>query len=190
MTLSRIRRPFAAVVAIAIVILLSTVGVLGFLFSPSTITKTETVTSEELVISGCNTTMIVNGSDYCSTNVTSYIELGNPGYSYFIKNIAAIDFLGVKFELICPPIYYGCPGYDNSGTLVETVFAGSIKVQLTFADNSTETLSSILQNGGTQSVTLLSNHASPKAGMIIEYQPSAMNYESFLLVTNQTGAAI
>jgi hypothetical protein len=131
-------------------------------------------------ISNCNSTMAINGSEYCTLDVTNDITLGNPGYSVFnLSN--SINFNGVTFTTICPSGYSGCPNtLDNSTN--EIVFAGVIEMGLAFEDGTSETIASVLQNGGGENLTMLSCHVNPRAGIFIEYVPHQIFCRTYLLV--------
>ncbi|MHB8565880.1 MAG: hypothetical protein ACYC7D_05615 [Nitrososphaerales archaeon] len=117
----------------------------------------------------------VNGTAYCTDNVTNDTVVQDPGYTYFLNE--SITFMGVTFRAICQANYNGCPGTTNV-TVRTTLLAAAITVSLTFSDNTSETMGQVIGDSG--EVTLLSAHVDPKAGvMIVRNGP---DYDAFLLV--------
>jgi hypothetical protein len=126
--------------------------------------------------------MTINGSAYCTTDVSKDIVVQNPGYSYFLNG--SITFMGVGFQTICPAHYSGCPGSNSTSTVV---YAGAIKVAVTFPDKSNETIGEVI--GDSHYVLIISRHNDPKVGIQIQYIPglyasgaSISNYQVLLLV--------
>lgn len=153
--------------------------------SPSVSTVTTTYTS--LSISHSKVFLMeVNGSLYYADDVSEDISVGAPGYSYFLNG--SVAFSGVKFETICPPIYAGCP--IPSGTTIQNqtiVYAGAIRLNVTFSDGNTETIGGVI--GDSTYMFVLSQHAYPRAGILIEYvtynYPNNFPpYHAFLLVSS------
>lgn len=133
--------------------------------------------------------MNVSGSFYYADDISSDVVLQNPGYAYF-RN-ASVTFDGVKFETICPQGYSGCPVPSGNTTtqIVTQVLIGVYKFNMTFPDSTTETTQGFI--GDTTYTFALSNHVSPRAGMLIEYieynYPNNLSgngpYHTFLLVS-------
>ncbi len=190
---SRAISRIATIVIIVIVIVAAiTAGyfVLNSTATPTTSTSSSTSSlhsssSTTLVSNACNS-IVLNGESYCSLNVTNDIVLGEPGESYFVNGTTAINYMGVTFEPLCPTNIQGCPNQQTSGTLME-MSSGAIQISLTFPDNSTAVIGSILQNGGEEPLTILSNHTNPTAGVYIEYVAASSHfYDTFLLVSEAT----
>ncbi len=139
-----------------------------------------TSSSNVLTYSGCNNTTALNGTEYCTLNVSNETLFGNPGYSVFNNNDSSISFNGVTFTLLCPSGYIGCPNTSHNSTTV-TLLIGVIALRLTFPNNTTQYVQNFVPVGGVPvNVTMLSNNVSPSAGMYIELVQQS--YETFLLV--------
>jgi hypothetical protein len=141
----------------------------------STTTLTATYANENALV------MNVGGSLYYADNVSSDMEVQNPGYAYFLN--ASVTFDGVKFETVCPQSYSECLapiGNKTTQTVTVTVPPlGVYRFDMTFPDGKTETTEGFLDDA---SYTLaLSNHVSPRAGMLIEGNGP---YHAFLLVSS------
>lgn len=103
-----------------------------------------------------------NGTWWWADNISNDIEIGAPGYSYFLNG--SVTFDGVKFQTICPSYYRDCPGSNSSSTIL---YAGAIRFNMTFPDNTNETDGAVI---GDSTITyVLSQHSQPRAGMLIEY---------------------
>lgn len=138
--------------------------------------STTTVTS---YYCGMGTTLLtINGSTYCTADVSKETVVGAPGYSYFVNG--SVDFMGVHFTTYCPPNYSGCPVPPNTTVTTQTtVSAGAMRFNMTFPDRSIEITGGVI--GDSQSVLMLSKHVDPRAGMLITYT-SSYGYSVFLLV--------
>jgi hypothetical protein len=131
--------------------------------------------------------MNVNGSFYYADDVSSDIEVDNPGYAHFHN--ASVTFDGVKFETICPQEYSGCPEPAGNKTVQTQVWMGVYEFNMTFPNGTTETTQGFI--GDSTYTFALSNHASPRAGILIEYieynYPNNLlgngPYHTFLLVS-------
>jgi hypothetical protein len=133
--------------------------------------------------------MNVDGSFYYADDISSNVVVQNPGYAYFLN--ASVTFDGVKFEMICPQGYSGCPLASGNATtqIVTQVLLGVYKFNMTFSDGTTETILGFI--GDATYTFALSNHVSPRAGILIEYieynypnNPSGNGpYHAFLLVS-------
>lgn len=127
--------------------------------------------------------MSVNGSFYIAADISSEIVVQNPGYAYF-RN-ASVTFDGVKFETICLPEYSGCPVPSGSTTAQTVTVVGlrAYRFNMTFPDGTTETAGGVI--GDVPYTFAVSNHAYPRAGMLIEYVTYNGNgsYHAFLLVS-------
>lgn len=150
-------------------------------------TTTSTTTLSTVYVSKSRVfTMNVNGSLYYADDVSNDTVVQNPGYAYFLN--ASVTFSGVRFEMICPTIYAGCP--IPTGTAVKNqtiVLAGAFRFNMTFPDGSTETTGNII--GDSTYVFALSQHTDPRAGILIEYVEynyphNFPPYHAFLLVSS------
>jgi hypothetical protein len=122
-------------------------------------------------------TMTVNGSLYYSDDITSDITIGFPGYSFFHNS--SVTFLGVKFETDCPPSYGGCPVPPGvTETTVTTMMIGAIRLNATFADKSTESISALI--GDDDYIFAFTHHTGPQAGVLIVYSGG---FKAYLLVS-------
>ncbi len=160
--------------AVAIVVGLS-IGI-GILYIPhQTTARTPFPTSTSLC--GSNSSIAtVNETTFCSDDVSNDIVVQNPGgYAYFLNG--SIIFMGVNFTSICPQGYYGCPGMSGTKQ-VTTMSVGVVRLDLTFPDQTTETIGGII--GINYFLTLLSTHANPRAGIMLLDTHSG--YQVFLLV--------
>lgn len=160
----------------------------GFTNQKKMITSDSTTTPSTLSTSyGSNNTvfvMNVNGSYYYADDISRDIVVMNPGYSYFLNGSVLFD--GVEFETICSPTYSGCPTQTNT-TKSTTVLAGAFRFSMAFPDGSDETVGSII--GDLTYVFALSQHTSPRAGILVEYVQydypyNFPPYHVFLLVSN------
>jgi hypothetical protein len=110
--------------------------------------------------------MSINGSTYCTYDVSRDTVVGNPGYSYFVNG--PVNFMGVQFTTYCPPNYAGCPVPANyTTTTTTTMLIGAMRFNMTFPDKAVEVAGDVI--GDSHYVLMLSNHANPKAGMLIQY---------------------
>jgi len=125
--------------------------------------------------------MNVDGSLYYADDVSSDIEVPNPGYAYFLNS--SVTFDGVKFETICPQSYSEClapTGNETAETVTVTVPPLAVyRFSMTFPDGRTETTTGFL--GEANYTFALSNHVGPRAGMLIEGNGP---YHAFLLVSS------
>ena len=124
--------------------------------------------------------MTINGSTYCTADVSKDTAVGNPGYSYFLNG--SVDFMGVHFMTYCPPNYSGCPVPQNYTTTTQTTITmsiGAMRFNMTFPDKSIEIAGNVI--GDSRTVLMLSNHVNPRAGILIQAAPS-YGYNVFLLV--------
>jgi hypothetical protein len=123
----------------------------------------------------------MNGSTYCALDVSNDIVVGNPGYSYFLNG--SVEFMGVRFVTWCPAMYVGCPSQSDSASQVQTaLYAGVIRLNMTFPDKSNETIGSVI--GDLTHLVLISKHTNPNAGISIQYvyDGHTSSYEVLLLV--------
>ena len=128
--------------------------------------------------------MDVNGTLFYADDVSNDTHVENPGYSYFTNR--SVTFDGVKFEMLCPPSYDGCPAEVGVNQTV-TLMAGAFRFNMTFPDGTSETAGNLI--GDLTYVFALSQHSSPRAGILIEYitynyPHNSPPYHVFLLVSN------
>ncbi len=178
-------------VAAALLVLVVVVSVgTGYLVGGANLRITTSVSTTTLstayVFRGGVFTMNVNGSLFYADNISGDMVVQNPGYAYFMNG--SVTFDGVKFETICLPNYSGCP--IPAGTVqnqTRTVpGAGAITIKMTFPDKNTETRGEVI--GDSTYVFVLSQHANPRAGVLIEYieynyPHNFPPYKAFLLVS-------
>ncbi|MDG6995037.1 MAG: hypothetical protein JRN52_03860 [Nitrososphaerota archaeon] len=124
---------------------------------------------------GTSQVTTINGTTYCTDNVSSDTVVQNPGYAYFLND--SVTFMGVRFDMICQPSYFGCPGTSNV-TEQTTILAGAIMVNLSFPDNTNETIGGVI--GISSGITVLSKHNNPRAGVMIT--STSTGYDTFLLM--------
>ncbi len=117
----------------------------------------------------------ISGTTYCTDDVSNDAVVQNPGYAYFLND--SVTFMGVTFQMICPPSFLGCPGTSNV-TEKTTMLAGAIMVNLAFPDKTNETIGGVI--GISSGITVLSKHNDPTAGVMISR--SGSSYDVFLLV--------
>lgn len=166
-----------------VVILSASVGYFGGISTSHTSLTTTTTyisTTHTSVLGNGVYLMNVNESYYWADDVSKDIVIGNPGCSYFLN--ASVTFDGVTFQTICPSNFRDCPGSNSSSTIV---YAGAIRFNMTFPDESTETVGNVI--GDSIYMFVLSQHH-PKAGMLIEYvndyPHNSVGYGVFLLVSS------
>ncbi|MBI3840591.1 MAG: hypothetical protein HY297_01310 [Thaumarchaeota archaeon] len=126
--------------------------------------------------------MEVAGSLYLAVDVTEDTVFRAPGYSYFQNN--SVTFLGVKFQPICPATVIGCPNPSGGTQTNANLSVALIQVRLTFPDTHQEIVSEAI--GRLNYAPVVSNHLSPRAGVLVEYIPKTSSYKIFLLVTPYT----
>jgi hypothetical protein len=142
----------------------------------TTVVSTTTVPAKNVFV------MNVNGSFYYADDISSDIEVANPGYAYFHN--ASVTFDGVKFETICPQDYLGCPvPAGNKTTQTVTVMLGVYRFNMTFPNGTTVTTQGVI--GDLTYTYAISNGA----GMLIEYieynyPNNYPPYHAFLLVSS------
>jgi hypothetical protein len=171
-----------AIAALLVVAIIMSAGA-GYLVGVSSKRTTSLVSTTTLPATYANKNVLVmnvGGSLYYADDVSSDIEVQNPGYAYFLN--ASVTFDGVKFETVCPQSYFEClVSIGNKTTQTVTVTVpplGVYRFYMTFPDGETETTEGFLSDA---SYTLtLSNHVSPRAGMLIEGNGP---YDTFLLVS-------
>jgi hypothetical protein len=158
--------------------------------SITTVTTSITAASTAYANKSSVFVMNVNGSFYYADDISSDVVVQNPGYAYF-RN-ASVTFDGVKFVAICPQGYSGCPVPSGNTTTqtVTQILISVYKFNMTFPDSTTETTLGFI--GDATYTFALSNHVSPRAGMLIEYieynYPNNLSgngpYHTFLLVSS------
>ena len=151
----------------------------------STFASTSTTTlSTAYVFKSRVFAMDVNGTLFYADDVSNDTRVENPGYSYFTNG--SVTFDGVKFEMVCPPSYNGCPAKAGVNQTV-TLLAGAFRFNMTFPDGASETGGNVI--GDLTYVFALSPHSTPRAGILIEYimydyPHNFPPYHVFLLVSN------
>jgi len=179
------------VIALVIVLVIASAGAGYFAGTSSqrTTTLVSTTTLPPTYVNRNVFVMNVDGSFYYADDISSNLIIQNPGYAYF-RNVS-VTFDGVKFEMICPQGYSGCPLASGNATsqTVTQVLLGVYELNMTFSDGTTETTLGFI--GDATYTSALSNHVSPRAGILIEYieynypnNPSGNGpYHAFLLVS-------
>jgi hypothetical protein len=173
------RNEVVAAVMILLVIASAGAGYFVGTFSERTTTSVSTITLPAIQVNSNVFVMNVSGSSYYANDISSDIVVQNPGYAYF-RN-ASVTFDGVRFETICPRGYSGCPVPSENSTnqTVTQVLLGVYKFNMTFPDMTTETTQGFI--GDATYTFALSNHISPRAGMLVENVE--YNYHVYLLVS-------
>lgn len=143
-------------------------------------TFSRTLTTSVLVTNTVVVTRTAVGiSGYYVANVTNDISVVAEGYIFFVNN--SVRFQGVNFTTLCPGITPSC-GYQTTGTRVQGIpSAGWVELQMSFTDGKNETL--VNNVGSSDYAVLLSQHASPTAGVEFQYVAQTSQYDVFLLVS-------
>lgn len=180
---------FAVTAALLILMVLAGTGAGYFVAFPGQRASTSIPITTSSMVSTPNVTHSnvfvtnVNNSFYYADDISQDTVVQNPGYSYFLNGSVLFD--GVKFEMICPRTFVGCPTKSNTTESV-TIMAGAFEFSVKFVDGSNETIGTII--GDLTYVFALSQHTNPRAGILIEYiQYGYPNnfpaYRVFLLVS-------
>ena len=166
-------------IAIAIVIagILISASIYIAVQSPTkTTTTTRTVTTTGTSSQTACSQIIINGTGYCSLDVTDDMTFEQSGYSTLN---APVTFMGVTFESTCQSDAAICATESES-----TVSSGFIPFELIFPNGEIQYLSALYPPGipGQDEYYLTTTQASPAAGFLLEGANTAPYLRLILLV--------
>ncbi len=152
-----------AIAIIVVGVLISASLFLAVETSPKMTTTTRTVTATQTTSQTVCSEITVNGTGYCSLDVTDNMTLEEFGYS--VLN-APVTFMGVTFESTCQTNAANCPTESQS-----TDSSGVIPLELIFPDGNTQYIGALYPpsiGSGQEEYYLTSTPTSPKAGLLLE----------------------
>ncbi len=166
-------------IAIAIVIagvLISASVYVAVQASTRTTTTTRTVTTAATSTQTTCSEIAINGTGYCSLDVTDNMTFEQFGYS--ILN-APVTFMGVTFESTCQSNPANCATESQS-----TVSSGFIPFELIFPNGEIQYISALYPPGipGQEEYYLTTTQTSPTAGFLLEGASTAPYLRLILLV--------
>lgn len=129
-------------------------------------TKTLSSSSGTETINTCGSQIALNGTQYCSLDVTNITSIGVPGWATMNRSV---DFMGVNFKTVCQD------NAGNCGSQNETMFIGLVVFNLSFSDGSNENVTASATCAG--SSYFLSKHQNPIAGFrLVCFQATSQVY--------------
>jgi hypothetical protein len=147
----------------------------------ATTTTTRTVTVTRTPSQTACSEITVNGTEYCSLDVTENMTFEEFGYSMLN---APVTFMGVTFESTCQSNAANCPTESQSAAQ-STVSSGVIPFELIFPDSGIQYIGALYpsSNGpGQEEYYLTSTQTSPRAGFLLEGASTAPYLRVILLV--------
>ena len=171
-------QPSRSYLVIAAAIIIAGVLISASLYvAIGTTTTTRTVTTTGTPSNTTCSEITVNGSDYCSLDVTDNMTFQQFGYSTLN---APVTFMGVTFESTCQSNAADCPTESQS-----TVSSGVIPFELIFPDSSVQYIGALYPSSigsGQEEYYLTSTQTSPRAGFLLEDANTAPYVRVVLLV--------
>lgn len=139
--------------------------------------------STKFLGSGCQSVDLVeiNGTSFCTRDVTGQIEFAIPGYSQLAT---PVTFMGVTFQTYCPLSLGPCAGRSQQ-RISTVVGTGVLLFNLTFSDGHGESVFTYLPYYGPP-FYILSKHSSPKAGFSVAYIKGASVADVRIVLLVQT----
>lgn len=138
--------------------------ILGALFLVGAFGPSQAKSTQPEILSGCDQKLDLNGTTFCTLDVTSLMVFTEPGYDIMKR---PVTFNGVTFETVCPDNAAYCGNQTRTGT---RTLVSDIIFKFMFHDSSSDEVGIVVPSGG-ETTQLMSGHTHPRAGVLLQFPP-------------------